>query len=78
MYTTPVARARRRVARGLATLRNLPPEFDGAGLEPLRAADVMTPLPAVTDPALALAEPAADAEPTEEAVLSSGDRKSVV
>ena len=32
----------------------------------------MTPLPAVTDPALALAEPAADAEPTEEAVLSSG------
>ena len=41
-------------------------------LEPLRAADVMTPLPAVTDTALALAEPAADAEPTEEAVLSSG------
>jgi hypothetical protein len=39
VYTTPVARARRRVARGLATLRNLPPEFDGAGLEPLRAAD---------------------------------------
>jgi hypothetical protein len=39
VYTTPMARARRRVARGLATLRNLPPEFDGAELEPLRAAD---------------------------------------
>jgi hypothetical protein len=39
VYTTPMPRARRRVARGLATLRNLPPEFDGTELEPLRAAD---------------------------------------
>jgi hypothetical protein len=39
VYTTPMARARGRVARGLATLRNLPPEFDGTELEPLRAAD---------------------------------------
>jgi hypothetical protein len=34
-----MARARRRVARALATLRNLPPEFDGTELEPVRAAD---------------------------------------
>src|SRR5450755_2565800 len=38
VYTTPMSRARRRVARGLATLRNLPPDFDGAEVEPLRAA----------------------------------------
>jgi hypothetical protein len=39
VYTTPMARARRRIARGLATLRELPPEFDGAAIEPGRAAD---------------------------------------
>jgi hypothetical protein len=39
VYTTPMARARRRIARGLATLRKLPPEFDGAAIEPQRAAD---------------------------------------
>ncbi|HEV2537536.1 MAG TPA: hypothetical protein VGU21_08500 [Streptosporangiaceae bacterium] len=39
VYTTPMGRARRRVTRGLATLRNLPLDFDGAELEPLRAAD---------------------------------------
>jgi hypothetical protein len=43
VYTTPMARARRRIARGVATLRKLPPEFDGtalegAALEPRRAA----------------------------------------
>jgi hypothetical protein len=36
-----MARARRRVARGLATLRTLSPDFDGAELEPLRAADAL-------------------------------------
>jgi hypothetical protein len=39
VYTTPMARARRRIARGLATLRKLPPEFDGAAIEPRQAAD---------------------------------------
>jgi hypothetical protein len=39
VYTTPMARARRRIARGVATLRKLPPEFDGAAIEPRRAAD---------------------------------------
>ena len=34
VYTTPMARARRRVARGLATLRNLPPGFGESALEP--------------------------------------------
>jgi hypothetical protein len=39
VYTTPMARARRRIARALATVRNLPPEFDGTELAPRRAAD---------------------------------------
>ena len=39
VYTTPMARARRRVARGLATLRNLPPGFGESALEPREAAD---------------------------------------
>lgn len=39
VYTTPMARARRRVARGLATFRNLPPGFAGTVLDPPQAAD---------------------------------------
>ena len=37
VYTTPMSRARRRVARGLATLRSLPPSFSEDAWEPLRA-----------------------------------------
>jgi len=37
VYTTPMSRARRRVARGLATLRSLPPSFSEDTWEPLRA-----------------------------------------
>jgi hypothetical protein len=39
VYTTPMPRARRRVARSLATLRKLPPELDGTEFEPPRAVD---------------------------------------
>jgi hypothetical protein len=39
VYTTPMARARRRVARAVATLRNLPPGFGESALEPKEAAD---------------------------------------
>jgi hypothetical protein len=39
VYTTPIARARRRVARGLATFRNLPSGFEGTVLDPPQAAD---------------------------------------
>ena len=38
VYTTPMARARRRVARGLAALRHLPAGSGDAVLEPARAA----------------------------------------
>jgi hypothetical protein len=37
VYTTPMARARRRVARGLAALRHLPARSGDAVLEPARA-----------------------------------------
>ncbi len=37
LYTTPMSRARRRVGRGLAALRSLPPGFDGAVRDPSRA-----------------------------------------
>ena len=37
LYTTPMSRARRRVGRGLAALRSLPPGFDGAVWDPSRA-----------------------------------------
>jgi hypothetical protein len=37
VYTTPMSRARRRVARGLAALRSLPPGFNQDGWERLRA-----------------------------------------
>ena len=37
LYTTPMSRARRRVGRGLAALRSLPPGFDGAAWDPSRA-----------------------------------------
>ena len=37
LYTTPMSRARRRVARGLAALRSLPPGFAGAMWDPVRA-----------------------------------------
>jgi hypothetical protein len=37
LYTTPMSRARRRVARGLAALRSLPPGFAGAGWDPVPA-----------------------------------------
>jgi hypothetical protein len=37
LYTTPMSRARRRVARGLAALRSLPPGFAGATWDPARA-----------------------------------------
>jgi len=39
VYTTPLARARRRIARALATFRNLPPGFEGTVLDPPQAAD---------------------------------------
>jgi len=37
LYTTPMSRARRRVGRGLAALRSLPPGFAGAVWDPVRA-----------------------------------------
>jgi hypothetical protein len=37
LYTTPMSRARKRVARGLAALRGLPPGFAGAAWDPVRA-----------------------------------------
>jgi hypothetical protein len=37
LYTTPMSRARKRVARGLAALRGLPPGFAGAAWDPARA-----------------------------------------
>jgi hypothetical protein len=37
LYTTPMSRARRRVARGLAALRSLPLGFAGATWDPARA-----------------------------------------
>ena len=37
LYTTPMSRARRRVARGLAALRSLPSDFAGATWDPARA-----------------------------------------
>ena len=37
LYTTPMSRARRRMARSLAALRSLPPGFAGAGWDPVRA-----------------------------------------
>jgi len=37
LYTTPMSLARRRVARGLAALRSLPPGFAGAVWDPARA-----------------------------------------
>ena len=37
LYTTPMSRARRRVARGLAALRSLPPGFAGGVWDPVRA-----------------------------------------
>jgi hypothetical protein len=39
VYTTPMTRARRRVARGLAALRHLPAGSGDAVLEPVRAVD---------------------------------------
>ena len=39
VYTTPMARARRRVARGLATFRDLPPGSGGTVSSPPQAAD---------------------------------------
>jgi len=36
LYTTPMSRARRRVARGLAAVRRLPPGFAGAVWDPVR------------------------------------------
>jgi hypothetical protein len=37
LYTTPMSRARKRVARGLAALRNLPPGFADAAWDPAGA-----------------------------------------
>ncbi len=37
LYTTPMSRARRRVARGLVALRSLPPGFTGAVWDPAQA-----------------------------------------
>ena len=37
LYTTPMSRARKRVARGLAALRGLPRGFAGATWDPIRA-----------------------------------------
>jgi hypothetical protein len=42
VYTTPMARARRRVSRALATFRDLPPGFEGTVLDPPQAADDLT------------------------------------
>jgi hypothetical protein len=42
VYTTPMSCARRRVARGLATLRSLPPRFSDDAGEPLRAESDLT------------------------------------
>jgi hypothetical protein len=42
VYTTPMARARRRVARGLAALRGTSPGFEDAAWEPLRAEAELT------------------------------------
>ena len=42
VYTTPMARARRRISRALATFRNLPPGFEGTVLDPPQAADDLT------------------------------------
>lgn len=39
VYTTPMARARRRVGRALATFRDLPPGFEGTVLDPPQTAD---------------------------------------
>src|SRR5690349_20115767 len=39
VYTTPMARARRRVGRALATFRDLPPGFEGTVLDPPQSAD---------------------------------------
>lgn len=39
VYTTPMARARRRVGRALATFRDLPSGFEGTVLDPPQAAD---------------------------------------
>jgi hypothetical protein len=39
VYTTPMARARRRVGRALATFRDLPPGFEGTLLDPPQSAD---------------------------------------
>jgi len=38
VYTTPMARARRRVGRALATFRDLPPGFEGTVLDPPQTA----------------------------------------
>jgi hypothetical protein len=37
LYTTPMSQARKRVARGLAALRGLPPGLAGAAWDPVRA-----------------------------------------
>jgi hypothetical protein len=42
IYTTPMSRARRRVARGLAALRGLPAGFEGAAWEPSRTEGDLT------------------------------------
>jgi hypothetical protein len=42
VYTTPMARARHRVSRALATFRNLPPGFEGTVLDPPQATDDLT------------------------------------
>jgi hypothetical protein len=42
VYTTPMSRARQRVARGLAALRGLPPGYAGAAWDPPREAAELT------------------------------------
>ena len=42
LYTTPMSRARERVASGLAALRGLPPGFTGAAWDPARAETELT------------------------------------
>jgi hypothetical protein len=42
LYTTPMSRARKRVASGLAALRGLPPGFTGAAWDPARAETELT------------------------------------
>jgi hypothetical protein len=42
VYTTPISRARRRVARGLAALRGAAPGFEDAAWEPTRAEAELT------------------------------------